>query len=501
MSTSDLESDTEELIPESKGYIKKLLKKIDIKENGKQIELLNTKITQLEKQLAEKNDDKNKPQTSYNTNQPITNTNLWPSATIENDKEFIKEEGPKGISKENTKMLLDTVKGYIKKKEGEDDKYYIDSISEVMKYSFAENLHNKGNDIEDESNIVKPKYINSGNFDYNSDKVRHKQSGTWRQLIQLGNGISFKEWIEQFKYLDLTSFGEKEFNVYIYGNLTEDQKTLLNKSHINPFRMDNRTFMDNLSEILLGGTKNIMDIENEIMEFTDSGNSIMGIVNSYEYIIEQFPDSYMVKSAKEQRIKLCVMKYLPSYILTVLREKENEKIGGAMSLPTFKKFLSLHKTDINKSLSCKKNVIKKIVKNQIANENPAVTNMDLYNQDQQLVQIENDPSIDIVNKIKMSNNKKCSICKTYYHNEKECIYNPDKDLRNQNLIRVKVKSCLLCKDLNHDTQSCNIFKDCIPTHINCKNCEDNEIYLMKHNEHDCVKFNFLDHYKQKKQKK
>ena len=40
-------------------------------------------------------------------------------------------------------------------------------------------------------------------------------------------------------------FGEKEFNVYIYGNLTEEQKILLNKNHINPYNMDLRTFMDN----------------------------------------------------------------------------------------------------------------------------------------------------------------------------------------------------------------------------------------------------------------
>mgnify|MGYP001288897508 CR=1 FL=1 len=83
----------------------------------------------------------------------------------------------------------------------------------------------------------------------------------------MGDGISFKEWLEQFKYLDLKSFGEKEFNVYVYGNLTEDQKILLNKNHINPYRMDSTTFMENLSDILLGGPKNIMDVENEIMEF------------------------------------------------------------------------------------------------------------------------------------------------------------------------------------------------------------------------------------------
>ena len=60
----------------------------------------------------------------------------------------------------------------------------------------------------------------------------------------------------------------------------------------------------------------------------------------------------------------------------------------------------------------------------------------------------------------MNNTKKCGICKMYYHNDVECIYNPDKELRNQNIIRVKVKACLLCKDLNHSTPSCNIFPEC-----------------------------------------
>mgnify|MGYP001293002400 FL=1 len=365
MGNSDIESDTEEKIPASKGYINKLIKKIDTKSNNQKLELLTAEIEQLKKQLAAKSESiPNIPSESTSTGRPIMTSNIWPCATIKSEEEIIKEEGPRGMSKSNTKVLLDTVKNYIKKTDDEDESSYIKSVSEVMKYSFAENIHNKGNDVENETNIVKPKYINSGNFDYNSDKVRYKQSGTWRQLIKLGDGISFKEWLEQFKYLDLKSFGEKEFNVYVYGNLTEDQKILLNKNHINPYRMDSTTFMENLSDILLGGPKDIMDVENEIMKFKDTSNSIMSILNNYEYIIDQFPASYMVKSAKEQRIKLCVMKYLPSYILTVLREKENEKIGGSMTLTSFKKFLSLHKTDINKSLANKKSIVKKSIKHQ-----------------------------------------------------------------------------------------------------------------------------------------
>ena len=79
------------------------------------------------------------------------------------------------------------------------------------------------------------------------------------------------------------------------------------------------------------------------------------------------------------------MKYLPSYILTVLREKENEKIEGAMTLTSFKKFVSLHKTDINKSLANKKSIVKKIIKHQQVNE---VMANDVDSYDHQRLQIE-----------------------------------------------------------------------------------------------------------------
>ena len=47
----------------------------------------------------------------------------------------------------------------------------------------------------------------------------------------------------------------------------------------------------------------------------------------------------------------------------------------------------------------------------------------------------------------------------YYHNDSECIYNADNEIRKQNLLRVKVKSCLLCRDLNHDNGKLNLLED------------------------------------------
>ena len=137
-------------------------------------------------------------------------------------------------------------------------------------------------------------------------------------------------------------------------NLSVDQKALISKNHLNPRKVDTATFLEGISEVLLGGDKTIVDIEKELAEYVDHSDSIGGILNGYEHIISQFPTEFCSDYEKEQRIKFCVIKYLPEYLIPILREKEAEKINGMMSLYSFKKFINTHKTTINNHLQIKR---------------------------------------------------------------------------------------------------------------------------------------------------
>ena len=86
--------------------------------------------------------------------------------------------------------------------------------------------------------------------------------------------------------------------------------------------------------------------------------------------------------------------------------------------------------------------------------------------------------------------KKCKICKKNYHNQDECIFNPDEKKRNKNQQKLKIRYCLKCKG-QHKDNDCEIFKKLL-TLKPCERCESAEKYEYFHTPEECLKTNFLE---------
>ena len=69
-----------------------------------------------------------------------------------------------------------------------------------------------------------------------------------------------------------------------------------------------------------------------------------------------------------------------------------------------------------------------------------------------------------------------------------------------NMTRIKLRSCLLCRELNHNSFDCPFFPNVTPVATNCGNCQDNGMYQFHHTIQDCMKHNFLEKYHQLKEK-
>ena len=453
-----------------------------------------------------------------------------------------RDQSPRGMSKDNSLMFLETIKNYITN-EGEEKNEKVrdtqrDTLCKIFKNEYIQNLHNKSH-AKSNLELKCPNFIKTGVFEYNSEKVYEKQRTCHRQITELGS-MDFKDFINQFKYFDVSDFSEIEFNNLVRMCLNKEQIQIVNKSHINAMSHDTESYLTALSEVLVGGDKSVSDLERELSNHKDASNNIMGILAHYEYKLAEFPDSYMTHENAAQRTIHLVTNYLPTHLISVLKERNSDKINGVLSSYAFRNFLQIHKTEINAHLSkqSNKNIVKKVAHNntnlssdeesnvqssfngarkktykkhdtkkhehievvqeshhakddkkESKNDQLTINNFEnIISQEDCTSDFSDDENIF---KVSSQNTKKCSTCMNNYHTPRECIFHPDKNIRNENLKRIKLKSCLLCRLRTHTTMDCPFFPNIGPTAPPCSNCEDNGFYQMHHPASDCLRSNFL----------
>ena len=451
-----------------------------------------------------------------------------------------RDQSPRGMSKDNASKLLESIRNYMecgeKDKGGEIQDTQRDTICKIFKNEYLQNTHNKSH-TKSSFDLKCPDFIKQGDFEYSSEKVFDKQKTCHRQITELGSG-DFLEFVNQFKYFDVSDLGELEFNNLIRMCLSKDQMQLISRAHINAMNQDTESYLTALNEILVGGDKSIPELEKSLFNYRDKSTNIMMILSQYEHMLQQFPPNYMTRESMEQRVIVLVTNYLPDHLISVLKERNSDKINGVLSLYAFKKFLQTHKNEINNFLvkninkssyvkklktisspvssnnnsdveeSCNNGARRKTIKKSSKNKHHtkddkidhSISKLNISNFENSIKT--NDCISDIsddenIYKINASSTKKCNICMQNYHSPKECIFNPDPKIRNENINRIKLKSCLLCRLRTHVTINCPYFPDIGPIAPTCSNCEDNNIYQMHHPSSDCLKSNFLEKFVEK----
>jgi len=417
-----------------------------------------------------------------------------------------RERSPTGLSLKHSEELCEAVNNFVKTDNDIIKKKQISRVNEIMKTQHLEDLHNQHHIIRND--LVIPSFVNVGDYTYNSDKVFEKQRIIKFQVQNMGS-LSFEDFINQFKYFDIKEFSEIEYNMIVFMNLDTDTKAKLDEIGINVLTASTIDFLIGIQDIMLGGSKSITELEKEFSEYKSKSTNINTIISEHNKLIRAFPSKYYKEKEKHRKLISSLRQYLPYYLQALLQEKEQTTVEGILTITAFRAFVTTHNGQINHFLKQKRTFVKNINEKKerkleqkylkLATNSNIISSdddEDINDQITESLQLNEEDfrsEDEFVNKIETAKvTKSCSICKTYYHNTLECIFNPNDKIRNLNIARLKIKVCLLCKQKNHSTQKCDIFVNSTPTAKSCINCEENGIYTMHHDDKLCKKINFLD---------
>lgn len=460
----------------------------------------------------------------------------------------IRSISPDGLSTKNSRKTLETICKFIQADDNTESnknvKEFIktelaENFSNIFKNQYKENRFNEPHTTRIDKSLM-PDFIRLGETSFNTEKVSDKQRVIFRTINDIKSLGIFK-YIKQFKLHDLSNFSETEFATILHINLPKDIREELNSIDCSPSDVDLSTYLDMLNELVSGGRISYSDIDKKFNQFESKANKIINVLADYQKILKEAPNEVMSQIEKDRKIISKLQNFLPSAVKTLLIEKEQNQ-GGCLTFPAFHTFIKTHSREIDNYLrNYQRNnrikFIEEIIdrKNEETNRKsasyqssyePAHNNYQEYldtrnsfhkgdtsqqykNFDEQrplpkqssgLNHNLDDSSLsegekfEGVFKLDSKNPpimKKCDICKQYYHNNLECIFNANNDTRKRNQLRIKLSCCLLCRRKNHIDSECPTFKDTKPVPDPCQDCESKGFYRFYHPVESYIRNNFL----------
>jgi hypothetical protein len=438
-----------------------------------------------------------------------------------------------GLSEFHSEKTLDTIRDFIRSEMDADDRYdkkeerkaAVNRLSNIFGDQHKLNSSNSYYSNTDMDHFM-PSFIRLNDTQnlFDCEKVFQKNKCLRYQLLKIRN-CGLYNYINQFKNYDLKNFSRSEFAQILHMNLPSDMQLELESLNIFPLECELSQYINGLNGVLNGGRQSYNDIENKFSNFESNAKDILHVFTEYSRILNNTPSSIISNSEKDKKIINKVIQYFPKHLISVLKERESN-CNGSLSMFAFKEFLYNHSDELNKHLKFgyhKANRVKKVHNaddnqdiapksaslvnssepsqstsyqeylNQSTSKGSDLLNYDNYKNDKTCFDFEEFEGVLKVGDVKKPINfKKCGICHTYYHSDKECIFQPDNNLRKENISRVRVNYCLKCRQRAHKEEDCPVFVNINPVPKPCSACEGAGYYQFYHPVDACMRMNFLD---------